>query len=346
MRRMSDDRGAVAVLVALLVPVVLLGMGALVLDFGQLYAEKRQLQNGADAAALAVARDYAQAPPADQTCIAGARIGTAQSYADENANDAAGSNIAFIECPEANQLRIGTSTRSSDGGFLTPILRQVLGEGNITVAAVAAANWGPPSSLTGGLPITISQCEFDFYTDGGTDLGPQPPYTTPYPEDQAIKFHDTDAEETGSGCPSSSSGADLPGGFGWLNPDAEPEGSCVAKTDADGYSEDKPGTSVPGTDCRDKLQELLGEAVPLPIYSETNGLNGSNGEYLIEGYAAFVLTGYSFPGEREPSLHSGTHYCVSSETCLYGFFTSLPTASGGTVGTGPSMGVTVFGMTE
>ena len=39
--------------------VVLIGVGALVIDSGALYAERRQLQNGADAAALAVAQDCA-----------------------------------------------------------------------------------------------------------------------------------------------------------------------------------------------------------------------------------------------------------------------------------------------
>ena len=46
------------VLVALLLA-VLIGVGALVIDAGTFFAEKRELQNGADAAALAVAADCA-----------------------------------------------------------------------------------------------------------------------------------------------------------------------------------------------------------------------------------------------------------------------------------------------
>src|SRR5947208_3628329 len=54
--RRGHDRGAVAGLVAVLLSTgVLLGMAALSVDVGQLYAERRQVQNGADAAALAVA---------------------------------------------------------------------------------------------------------------------------------------------------------------------------------------------------------------------------------------------------------------------------------------------------
>ena len=58
-RNNRDDRGAVLVWVALMI-VVLLGVGALVLDVGALCVERRELQNGADAAALAVAQDCAE----------------------------------------------------------------------------------------------------------------------------------------------------------------------------------------------------------------------------------------------------------------------------------------------
>ncbi len=77
-----DDAGAVIVWVALMM-VVLLGMGALVIDVGQLYAERRELQNGADAAALAVAQDCAGGDCLDETATAG-------TYADDNAHDGAG----------------------------------------------------------------------------------------------------------------------------------------------------------------------------------------------------------------------------------------------------------------
>ena len=52
----DDERGASAVLVAILL-VPLLGFAAIALDVGALYVERGQLQNGADAAALAIAQD-------------------------------------------------------------------------------------------------------------------------------------------------------------------------------------------------------------------------------------------------------------------------------------------------
>ncbi len=59
MRRLRAERGATATVVAFaLIP--LLGAGAIAVDVGALYAERAQLQNGVDAAALAIAATCAK----------------------------------------------------------------------------------------------------------------------------------------------------------------------------------------------------------------------------------------------------------------------------------------------
>lgn len=58
---MSDERGAVAVFVTV-VAAVLLGVLGLAVDAGALYQERKELRNGADAAALAIAEDCALQP--------------------------------------------------------------------------------------------------------------------------------------------------------------------------------------------------------------------------------------------------------------------------------------------
>mgnify|MGYP000270931496 CR=1 FL=1 len=59
MRRLSQrsdrERGAVGVLVAVMM-LVLIGAGAMAVDVGQIYAERAQLQNVADAGAMAAAQ--------------------------------------------------------------------------------------------------------------------------------------------------------------------------------------------------------------------------------------------------------------------------------------------------
>src|SRR4051794_20383964 len=55
MKRPQRDRGAVALMVAIVMPVLLLVLGGVVVDVGSWYSMRAQTQNGADAAAQAVA---------------------------------------------------------------------------------------------------------------------------------------------------------------------------------------------------------------------------------------------------------------------------------------------------
>ena len=77
MTRMRDERGAVGTVFAILLAGgVLLGMLAIVVDVGRLYAEREELQSGADAAAIAVAQECARddspagCPETDMVAIA------------------------------------------------------------------------------------------------------------------------------------------------------------------------------------------------------------------------------------------------------------------------------------
>ena len=82
----GDDRGAVATVVAILLAGgVLLGFLSLVVDVGRIYVEREELQTGADAAALAVAKACATAATACRTDDG--LLDLAQSYADVNSSD-------------------------------------------------------------------------------------------------------------------------------------------------------------------------------------------------------------------------------------------------------------------
>jgi hypothetical protein len=346
MRPVSGERGAVAIIVAVLL-VALVGSAALVVDVGALYQEKRELQNGADAGALAVARDCALGDCGDANT-------TADIYADDNAADDAsnledlcGDGPGLAACadpptvPEgAHYVQVRTQTEDSNGGDevkfnFAPVLGSWVGG---TVHAKAVAGWGAPSGLTGALPITFSLCEWQAYTDlhGFADA---PPYDGGYPDasyEATIYFHDT----TGANpCPAGPAGQDLAGGFGWLDVDEE----CRATTSIENWFDDKTGRPPPNECEVEYLASLVGTVVFIPIFDETNGLTGTNGEYHITGYAAFYLTGYSILGQyKEASLLSGQFPCGGQASCISGFFVQgLAPTAGGQIG-GPDLGVTII----
>lgn len=359
MRRVSGDSGAVAVILALLLPVVLLGFGALVLDVGSLYAEKRQLQNGADSAAFAIATECAKG-----SC--GAPTTTATTLAGDNANDGAanveevcGNATGLTPCSSpptvptgAGYVRVKTQTGTTDGPVPMPaLLSKVFGAtDNGTVHASSTVVWGSPAGYDSSLPMTISLCEFNGFV-GTQSPSPSPGYASPLPSpmpspfawssytDRVIYLHDT----TGAtGCLTGPSGADnLSGGFGWLSTGKT---DCAATTDVTAMFDNKTGVPPPsGCDPID-FQALLGTTVVLPIYDKLNALNGTNSVYHMGGYAGFVLTGYSINGQyKARSLVTGQYPCSGSQTCISGFFTKYtPDPEKANVVGGAGMGALVF----
>jgi len=357
--RRSEDEGAIATIVAILLAGgVLMGMLALSVDVGQLYAERRQLQNGADASVLAVAQDCAKGTSCDTTTSASSVAG---QYANANANDAVSRvtslcgrghaslvpcnppSASIYDCPALPTsptpfVEVQTSTLTSGGSTLLPptFAKLLLGNSGYqgkTVTACAQAAWGPPTSITSTLPVTISLCEWQRYTGSGTNYAPPPPYTGfPSSYEAALYLHNTSGA---TNCPAGPSGSDLPGGFGWLD-----SSNCTANLDANSWVNDNTGVSI-NSDCKGVIRGLVGTVVFIPIYDATNGLTGSNGSYHIDKFAAFYLTGYALPAAQPgkvSSIATGTAYCKGSDKCLYGWFTTGTVPSDGGIGTGPSKG--------
>lgn len=344
MRRMRNDDGAVAVLVALL-SVVLFGLGALVMDVGALYSERRQLQNGADAGALAVG----------QACAGGdcgSFLGDARGFANDNSLDRFSrvqdgevcGTAPLPACAEPpgdlpgdGYVQVTSRTRDNAGGTLVPpFLAKVLAPDydGTDVSARATVVWGAPGGIQSELAITFSQCEYERLTrDGaGNTVYATPPYDPALL--RTIYFHDT----TQAGrCPAGPSGADLPGGFGWL----EADDACTATVE-NGWAGDETGASA-SQDCKDALSALLGKTVLIPVFDNVNGLSGTNGEYHIWSYVGFVLTGWRFPGTRQASSYSTAtpNPCAPSQTCLTGFFVEVVAPGSGPVSDGPDQGVRV-----
>ena len=228
-------------------------------------------------------------------------------------------------------VEVRTSTETDGGSTLLPPTFAQLMLGNegydgTTVGACARAAWGPPASA-GGLAVTMSVCEWEASTSSGTSFAPPPPYPpNPLPDasdEQVLYLHTTAGKEPA--CPAGPSGADAPGGFGWL----DESGDCTTTVDADGTYGGDPGVSAPKP-CKDALEDAWEDKTLLfvPVFDSVTG-TGSGTTYHIKGMAAFVVTGYHLPGLSAASWLTGADPCKGSDKCIYGYFTQgLVPASG------------------
>ena len=154
-----------------------------------------------------------------------------------------------------------------------------------------------------------------------------PPFTG---AESVVSFHGS--AEAGT-CPTTQSGQNLPGGFGWLQPNA----NCLVPVTAGGLGADD-STGVPSPTCVD-LVAIRNSTVLLPIYDIDAG-TGAGGQYHIVGFAAFHLTGYKFTGQDKWPNSISCPGTGSSGTCIKGYFTGFTTT--GTTFGGPDMGVVII----
>src|SRR5262249_21764889 len=125
MSRTRNERGQVIVLTVIALA-TLLGMGALVLDVGAWFHEKRQLQATADAAALAGAQALPDTPGTAQTM--------AVSYADQNGGGVLGADVTISSTNSTNDT-ISVAAKKNQPGFFS----RVFGVSAVDVGAKAKA---------------------------------------------------------------------------------------------------------------------------------------------------------------------------------------------------------------
>jgi hypothetical protein len=305
----NNEHGGVAVTVAIML-VVLIGVGALVLDAGNLYWERRQLQNSADAAVLAAAQDIAGAEDA-------AAEQTARDFA--MANNVRGAHVeSFDYDPAASTVTVVTRTGDEDSaGFLASWLAGVLGHDEYFARAEATALI---AGAKGGaaFPVIISYCEWEAFLNNPEEFG-EPGFEPDFKEEfQTIYLldpHDATGDCTGP------SGHQAPGGWGWLDPDS---GECSAYIDEEGWVDGNTGSTSPSpadqTGCTQEYFDDLVESdepVLVPIFEETNDLSGDNHAFRIMGFAAFEIEGYRIRG----SWASDPAPCSNPDRCFRGRFT-------------------------
>ncbi len=370
-----QDEGLIAVLFALVV-VVVIGAGALIVDMGLSYAEGRQLQNGAENAALVVARDCALSESGcSSSTAAGALAGT---WASSNALDGTsavtggtvcGRNISTLDdctstassAPErlrydcrpssltAPYVEVRTQTRRVDGAtFLPPILSRVL-EGDspqTTVRACARAVFGSPKGLADLLPMAMPACAWQEATKGGTvypDPGP-PLGLWPSPSPEVIYYFHGKAPPA-PGCKD----VKYPGKFSWLG-DTDGDGDPCKETTTM-PDELRASSGLDAVLCNNRYEgdadgdppKLAGSVILVPVFDGVVDPAAKPLEYKGVSYAAFYVSGYRFSGSVYDHVNGKSNKvpCQGDERCLSGWFVEAIAPDAAELGPLTDMGVSV-----
>lgn len=346
MRRLSsDDRGIVAIMFALIVAGgLLIGMLALTVDTGRLFVERRAVQNGADAAATALAQDcaldLASCAPNEPSTTRATLFANANAADETSTVTSVCGSVPFAacepvsthewECRDASAydrfVRVRTATRETDGtAVVPPVFSDVLsGDGGRGLWACAQAVWGAAGSGTGIVPFALSVCD---YNENGTLI--------------AISFANnastrvctiTDADgiswtyETGlSGLTYYTKEGST---FDCVTPVAVSVGDWLTRQNI-ASTQQVCGSPQPS----DRLNALLNTEILLPIVGNvaTNG-QGSY-PFQVISFARLRFLGYWLqnqntsggtppPGIGTPRQRWNAVGCVPGTSCLYGTFTT------------------------
>jgi Flp pilus assembly protein TadG len=332
------ERGAVSVLVAILM-VALLGSAALAVDVGMLYAERTQLRNGSDAAAIAVAQKCAN-DVNDPDCSASSTL--ARGLASSNAGDGISnvSSLALDTTARTVTVTAGSQEAGKEPNQVSLFFARALGVNTAEVTAASSATWGSPKSGPTTFPVAFSICQVKNHVDRTLQL---------------LQNHGSNAN---ADCLYGPSGAAVEGGFGWLTSDP---GICGAQIDlavAEGGSD--PGNSAPGS-CQATLSHWASEitagrdvVVFLPVFDRVTG-TGAGAIYGLISFAAFKVKGWSFSGDNKlpNSFQNTTAYVSASVACdgncrgiIGSFMKYVSLADGFSLGPVDENGATIVRLTK
>jgi hypothetical protein len=266
--KLRQEEGQNLVLVALAM-IVMLAFAALVLDGGFAYAQRRRMQNAADAGTLAGVRELALEGSDSEIY---ARI---DEYTRVR-NGADSFEATYV--PGGEPIGGGTIPEDTTGVRVRAVLTfptffaGVIGVPEMTAGAEAAASFSAVGSATGLVPIAVK--EFDF------------PFNEPYEIWDSDKVSDLD------------DGIISDGQRGWYNFNGGSVGASELKNWMRyGYDEEVPQeewiNGSPGT-MTSVLQvagERIGETVIIALYDTVREGENGNGalDFHITGFAAFEI---------------------------------------------------------
>jgi Flp pilus assembly protein TadG len=350
MKTVHDERGISALLIAIL-GVVLISFAAFVLDTGALYTERRELQVGADAGALAVAMDCARnsvSGPCGSPNITADGLADLNASVDGQSTATAAVNLATRTVVVVNRTKDTGANIDGNSQTVDFHFAPIFGQTGEAVSATATATWSYPSGAV-TLPLTFSLCEWNLVGLGAIQTG-NPPY--PPALARLLYFHDPGPQ--GATQCNAPAGQDfdgdtkLPGGFGWLD---SPIG-CSATVNGFGWVPGSTGSPAPNT-CNPA--DLLNKTVLMPIFDDvakspaSTALCGGNRCYHVYGYAGFYISGFNLTGQGPASSWNvnAAECTPTSKRCIKGFFVSFVTgATAGSSGGGINLGAATVKLTQ
>lgn len=273
--RLKEQRGQAFVLTALGL-VMMCAMGALVLDVGHWFRDKRRLQGTADAAALAGAQQLPGAPGPAKTM--------ARDYANKNGGDVSASDIVVSSTYNANDT-IAVRAQRNDPG----IFSRVIGVGNTDISAHAKARVDVPYSALHVAPMVV-RCNHPLIQNCNNN-GHMPEFNV----ETTLDYDPMGA----------------PGAFGMLNlskgggtPGSSEEADWILKgygsyLDVNKNYRSDPGAKFSSQEVQGALEaRRTGDPVLLfPVFERLTG-TGQNAEYYIIGWIGFHIDSYVVRGNN------------------------------------------------
>jgi Putative Flp pilus-assembly TadE/G-like len=240
---------------------VLMGFLAIAVDLGSIYSDKQQLQNGADAAALAIAQSCQRNPT---TCTVTVANATADKYAKANKLDGQSIGTAVLDAAHGKVQVEADSTH-------TNWFAGIFGTSTSAIRATATATFGVPS---GGavLPLAFSWCAFHSATGGWTADQGLPSGGLPV----VINIVENSCTPPAHN--------EVPGGFGSLVGT-----NCISTVLAGSWVMSDPGNNGPNSCSGFPWSSVLTKTVLVPIFDAVQG-NGNNAQYKILGLASFTIS--------------------------------------------------------
>jgi Flp pilus assembly protein TadG len=288
------QRGAIAVVAALCL-ITMLGFTALTVDLGNNWARRRGLITATDAAALAVAQDYALGG-------AGCAGSLASTYVVNNLSDA-----TMTACtPSPNALAgvrgsVTVGAESTVDYFFAPII----GFESKVVASSTTVQFGPPESVTGLRPFGLCEdtlgplAEFAMFTTNPTGYA------------ALADTHDAKIAQIayGKDDPSACNGGDpVPGNWAMIDLNGGANSAAEAGDWVqNGYGgpihrdQDYPGdTGAFGVDLNQELQYLVDNEVVfgLPLFSHADFV-GATAYFHISGFVAVQIIDFKATGPQD-----------------------------------------------